>query len=187
MIALNTYMCVCRLAQYTHTHFLGACSSSHFFRSLQTQKTSSLLAALLMWIRIPFLDFPPTPFSPAVATQRDLLLQLYCAGNAFCALHFIAASICFCKQTSLPFIPPCVLATSFRPTDLLLPFTQTVARCEVCATTHTHTHTHILRLAVVDIILRQPNEACKGYIGELLYKYFLYYIYLHMNIYMMHI
>lgn len=99
-------MCVCACAAWhntwTHTFFGGL--QQQFFRSSQTQKTSSL------WPHCSCEYVSPSsplslPFPRAVASRRDLLLQLYCAGNAFCALHFIAASICFCKQAPFPSLP----------------------------------------------------------------------------------
>lgn len=120
----------------THTHFLGGCSSN-FFAVRRHKK-------LRRFGRIAHVN---TPLPRAVASRRDLLLQLYCAGNAFCALHFIAASICFCKQALLPSLPALSLLAPFSPVPpfslpTYRPTTPIRTDCREVWSLFHHTHTH---------------------------------------------
>lgn len=119
MIALNTYVCVWSVAQYMSTYIFWGAAAAIFFAVCRHKKLRRFgRIAHVNTYPLPRLSLPLT-LPPAVATRRDLLLQLYCAGNAFCALHFIAASICFCKQT--PLLPRCPLyLPTQRPTTPVL-------------------------------------------------------------------
>lgn len=159
-------VCACSLAQYTNTHIFWGAAAAIFSQFADT-KNFVALAALLMWIRIPFLDFSPSPFP--VQLPPGVIYYFNCIAREMHFAHcisllpaFVFASrlsslpfpLCLCLPLFLPFPP-----SPYLPTDLLLPFAQTVARCEVCFTTLTHTHSDL------SCILTESNEACKRYIG----------------------
>lgn len=167
-------VCVCVCVQlgtiHEHTHFLGGCSSNFF--AVRRHKKLRRFGRIAHVNTYPLPRLCPFPLPRAVASRRDLLLQLYCAGNAFCALHFIAASICFCKQALFPSLPALSLPAPFcshSPFSLptYRPTTPIRTDCREVWSLFHHTHTHSPAHTLVDLscILTESNEACKGYIG----------------------
>lgn len=148
-------VCVCVCVQpgtiHEHTHIFWGAAAAIFSQFADT-KNFVALAALLMWIRIPFLNFAPSPFP--VQLPPGVIYYFNCIAREMHFAHCISllpAFVFASRLSSLPFPLYLCLPLSapiphspYLPTDLLLPFAQTVARCEVCFTILTHT----LRLVV---------------------------------------
>lgn len=162
-------MCVCSLAQYMNTHIFWGAATAIFSQFADT-KNFVALAALLMWIRIPFLP-SATTLSPCSCLPAWFITSIVLRGKCIlriafhCCQHLFlqAGSFPFSLCLRLPLLPLLPLLATYLPT--YYSHSHRLSRGVKFVSPHTHTHTDL------SCILTESNEACKGYIGVLLYKY----------------
>lgn len=138
-------VCVCSLAQYMNTHIFWGAATAIFSQFADT-KNFVALAALLMWIRIPFLP-SPTTLSPCSCLPAWFITSIVLRGKCILRIAFHCCQHLFLQAGSFPFPCRSVFACPFfryypfyQPT--YRPTTPIRTDCREVWSLFHHTHTH---------------------------------------------
>lgn len=159
---------VCAAWHNTRTHTFFGGLQQQFFRSSQTQKTSSLWPHCSCEYVSPSSTLPlPLPPSTFSCLPAWFITSIVLRGKCILRIAFHCCQHLFLQAGSLPFPSrsifacPFLLPFPFLPTYLPTYYSHShrLSRGVKFVSPHSHTHSDL------SCILTESNEACKGYIG----------------------